>query len=368
MASTSVALVFGYYLWDKLIVYSTNTACSHVFHVFASVYGVMFFCMVMFRIEYSRYQILMSFALALMWIYGLIYFGKRTKKIRVAMVPGGKVERVRSNELVDLLPLNRASVDPACYDAIVANFRAELPLDWERFLAKAALLGVPVFHEKSLSEAVTGCVQIEHLSENSFGTIMPSLFYARAKRILDLASAILMLPIFVPVIGLAALLIKIESRGPILFVQERKGFRGRVFRIYKLRNMVDGAHTQKNYTEENDPRITTIGRILRKTRIDEFPQIFNIFKGDMSWIGPRPEAVTLSNEYESEIPFYSYRHIVRPGITGWAQVNQGNVAQVSAVTTKLHFDFYYIKYFSPWLDLTITVKTAAVMLTGFGSR
>ena len=121
-------------------------------------------------------------------------------------------------------------------------------------------------------------------------------------------------------------------------------------------------------TADNDERITKVGAFLRRTRIDELPQIFNILKWQMSWIGPRPEAQVLSVWYTSELPFYRYRHVVKPGISGWAQVNQGHVADVEEVHRKLQYDFYYIKYFSPWLDLLIVMKTIKTMLTGFGSR
>ena len=121
-------------------------------------------------------------------------------------------------------------------------------------------------------------------------------------------------------------------------------------------------------TGKDDDRITRAGAFLRRTRLDELPQIFNVLKGQMSWIGPRPEAEVLSLWYTGELPFYRYRHVVKPGVSGWAQVNQGHVAEVDEVHTKLQYDFYYIKYFSPWLDLLILIRTIKTMLTGFGSR
>jgi lipopolysaccharide/colanic/teichoic acid biosynthesis glycosyltransferase len=155
----------------------------------------------------------------------------------------------------------------------------------------------------------------------------------------------------------------------VLFRQTRMGFRGQPFTMVKFRTMAVGSETAgQHFTEEDDPRISRLGRILRRYRLDELPQIINIFRGEMSWIGPRPEAMPLSDWYESQIPFYSYRHIVRPGITGWAQVNQGNVAMIKAATTKLHYDFYYIKHFSPWIELLIAARTVRIVLTGFGSR
>jgi lipopolysaccharide/colanic/teichoic acid biosynthesis glycosyltransferase len=122
------------------------------------------------------------------------------------------------------------------------------------------------------------------------------------------------------------------------------------------------------FTEADDPRITRVGNVLRRYRIDELPQIINILRGEMSWIGPRPEAVELAAWYEDQIPYYSYRHTVRPGITGWAQVNQGNVAEIAAASDKLKFDFYYIKYFSPWLDALIAAKTLHTIVSGHGAR
>lgn len=368
LIATSIALIIGYYLYNKFIVYPARTSYSHVFPVFGSVYGLMFFCLVMFRIEYSRYQLVMSLFFALLWFYGLIYVSTKAKKILVGLVPGGNIDDIRHGHIILTKPIDDPTVDPGLFDAIVADFRADLGLVWEKYVAQAALAGTPVYHVKQFSELTTGCVQLEHLSENSFGTIMPSISYSRAKRLIDLVLGVLVLPIFALAILLAGILIKLTSRGPVFFVQERIGFRGRVFKIFKLRTMEVRKQNGNSYTEHKDPRVTSIGAFLRKFRIDEFPQIINIFAGQMSWIGPRPEAIDLSERYEAAIPFYSYRHIVRPGITGWAQVNQGNVWDVEAATTKLHYDFYYIKYFSPWLDVMITVKTIAIMLTGFGSR
>lgn len=121
-------------------------------------------------------------------------------------------------------------------------------------------------------------------------------------------------------------------------------------------------------TLADDARITRVGRFIRKTRIDELPQLLNILLGHMSWIGPRPETLRLAGWYDSELAFYRYRHIVRPGITGWAQVKQGHVTSVADVRDKLQFDFYYVKNFSIWLDALICIHTVRVMLTGHGAK
>jgi lipopolysaccharide/colanic/teichoic acid biosynthesis glycosyltransferase len=129
-----------------------------------------------------------------------------------------------------------------------------------------------------------------------------------------------------------------------------------------------GNAREADITKSDDDRITAVGRFIRKTRIDELPQIVNILMGQMSWIGPRPETLRLSEWYESDIPFYRYRHIVRPGISGWAQVRQGHVADVDDVREKLEYDLYYVKHFSVWLDLLIVMHTIRVVLTGHGAK
>src|SRR5690606_20196731 len=140
-----------------------------------------------------------------------------------------------------------------------------------------------------------------------------------------------------------------DSPGPVLFRQTRIGYRGAPFQVAKFRTMkasrTECDARQSAMTRDNDDRITRLGRLLRRSRIDELPQVLNILKGEMSWIGPRPEAEPLSKWYEAELPFYRYRHIVPPGITGWAQVNQGHVVELEEVMSKLHYDVYYIKNF-----------------------
>ena len=145
--------------------------------------------------------------------------------------------------------------------------------------------------------------------------------------------------------------------------------------MYKFRTMYAAGETrdaeallQSAMTKDGDARITRFGRILRRTRLDELPQLFNILRGDMSLIGPRPEAVALSEWYETQIPFYHYRHIIKPGLTGWAQVNQGHVTDVNDVREKLNLDFYYVKNYSIWLDILIALRTIAIVFTGTGAR
>jgi lipopolysaccharide/colanic/teichoic acid biosynthesis glycosyltransferase len=214
-------------------------------------------------------------------------------------------------------------------------------------------------------------VELEHLSENSFGSLLPARGYFHLKGLLDFLAALVMLPVALPVMAVIAIAVRAESVGPALFRQKRVGHAGKRITVYKFRTMnaveVEDER-EAAMTSDGDDRITRVGKWLRYLRIDELPQIFNILKWEMSWIGPRPEAEVLSVWYTSEIPFYRYRHVVKPGISGWAQVNQGHVAEVGEVHRKLQYDFYYIKYFSPWLDLLILFRTIKTMLTGWGAR
>jgi lipopolysaccharide/colanic/teichoic acid biosynthesis glycosyltransferase len=260
--------------------------------------------------------------------------------------------------------------DAAGCDGLVADFSATPP-EWEALLADAAVQGRMVYQVKQLYESLTGRVAIDHLSENSFGSLVPARGYFHLKSLGDLVLALIVLPFALPVLGAIALAIKLDGPGPVLFRQRRVGRAGVPFDMLKFRTMVERTvmgDIGEVVTSDGDPRVTRVGARLRRSRLDELPQIFNIILGQMSWIGPRPEAEALSSWYTGEIPFYRYRHVVRPGISGWAQVNQGHVASVDEVHAKLQYDFYYVKYFSAWLDILITFRTIRTMTTGFGSR
>lgn len=293
----------------------------------------------------------------------------------IALVPFGDFESLLAIEHVHWVTLDKPdSRRAAGHDAIAADFRSDQPDEWERFLADCALSGVPVYHTKQLRESITGRVQIEHLSENGFGSLIPNSTYRQFKLTVDLFTAALAIIALGPPLLLIGIAIRLDSPGPALFRQPRVGQGGRIFEIRKFRTMhVERpgnawAVREAAMTKEADPRVTRLGRFLRRSRIDELPQIINILRGEMSWIGPRPEALVLAKWYENELPFYSYRHIVKPGITGWAQVRQGHVTDVSSVSEKLQYDFYYIKNFSPWLDVVVVSLTVRTILTGFGSR
>jgi lipopolysaccharide/colanic/teichoic acid biosynthesis glycosyltransferase len=161
----------------------------------------------------------------------------------------------------------------------------------------------------------------------------------------------------------------LDSAGPVLFWQERVGLSGIPFRMYKFRSMrVEAEEEGASFARKKDSRITRVGSVIRRFRLDELPQFLNILMGEMSMIGPRPEQVCFARQFETEIPFYPYRHLVRPGITGWAQVNHGYATGSGEARDKLEFDLFYMKHISLSMDMLICLKTMRTILTGFGAR
>ncbi len=195
--------------------------------------------------------------------------------------------------------------------------------------------------------------------------------FERTKRGSDIGLALLGIAFAAPFVGLAAIAIWLQDRGPIFFRQQRIGRNRRPFSLLKLRTMrvappTPVADRDQRYTQPGDRRITAVGRLLRATRVDEFPQLWNVLKGDMSLIGPRAEWDELVRDYESAIPCYHFRHLVRPGITGWAQVNYPYGANLDDTLRKLEYDLYYIRHYSFRMDASIILKTIHVMLFGKG--
>jgi lipopolysaccharide/colanic/teichoic acid biosynthesis glycosyltransferase len=340
-------------------------------------HGLTILYFVLTRFPYDRIGLLAGFLLHVFWLYLLYVYAERGIRRRFAVVPFGEISNLTRIPGVDWKLLTRPRLhETRNCQAIVADFSEDLPDEWEAFLADAALAGRMVYQVKQVSESLTGRVEIEHLSENSFGSLLPARGYFHLKGLIDFLFAVAILPVVLPVMGACALAILSDSKGKVLFRQKRVGHAGKPITVYKFRTMRPVADDEVEVpderaaamTRDDDDRITRVGRVLRNLRLDELPQIFNILKWQMSWIGPRPEAQVLSVWYTSEIPFYRYRHVVKPGISGWAQVNQGHVAEVEDVHRKLYYDFYYIKYFSPWLDLLILFRTVKTMLTGWGAR
>lgn len=373
MIGIAAAIVVGAWLMRNVGTYPGAEAQASALPSFCVAFGILLIVFVFGRIPYNRVNLSLGFVLSLGWFFVISASVQRRKRLRVGVIPLGSATNVQQFSHVTWVFLHTPDDIFVGLDAIAVDLRIDLPSEWDRKLADCALARVPVYHIKHLMESLTGQVELEHLSENSFGSLAPRQDYLALKWLVDWCVALAMGVILMPLMLAIGLLIRLTSQGPALFRQERIGYQGRPFLVYKFRTMKvaqPNAGEERNLaiTRERDDRITSLGRFLRKSRIDELPQILNVLKGEMSWIGPRPEAAVLSRWYEQEIPFYRYRHIVRPGIAGWAQVCQGHVADVDQVRMKLHYDFYYIKHYSPWIDLLIVVRTVRTMMTGYGAR
>ena len=240
-------------------------------------------------------------------------------------------------------------------------------------LLECKLNGVRIMELSSFFERENGHLQLD--SMNASWMILAEGFHQgmlrdTVKRLFDLLISAAMLVCTLPIMAIAALLIKLESPGPVLYRQERVGQGGKPFTILKFRSMrADAEHDGKpRWASQNDSRVTLIGRVIRRSRIDELPQIFNVFLGDMSFVGPRPERPYFVQDLTLQIPYYGVRHTVKPGITGWAQVRYAYGSSIDDALNKLQYDLYYVKNHSLFLDLMILFQTMQVVLWGKGVR
>lgn len=238
-------------------------------------------------------------------------------------------------------------------------------------LMNMRMRGVRVYNLRQFYEQYLYKIPVTHLEKDWFTVaqgfdLLHNPIGLKFKRITDLVLSLLLLVLTSPLVLLLMILVKITSRGPIFFTQMRTGENGIPFKLYKFRSMVVGAEKGNRYTTENDNRITLFGNFLRKSRLDELPQLWNVFKGEMSLIGPRAEWDELVKIYEKQIPFYQLRHLVKPGITGWAQVLYPYGASVEDAKEKLEYDLYYIKNYSLFLDISTVFKTLRVIILGKG--
>ncbi|MBB3033036.1 TIGR03013 family XrtA/PEP-CTERM system glycosyltransferase [Alteriqipengyuania lutimaris] len=240
-------------------------------------------------------------------------------------------------------------------------------------LLRVRTRGVPVHEVSSFLERETGRVDLDTLNPSwlifSDGFSAGRRYSSIAKRLFDILVSGLLLLVTFPVIALFAVLVKLDSKGPAFFRQQRVGLYGRRFSVIKLRSMrTDAEKDGAKWASENDPRITRIGRFIRKVRIDELPQTWSVLKGEMSFVGPRPEVPQFVNDLDDKLPYYAERHMVKPGITGWAQINYPYGASMEDARHKLEYDLYYAKNYTPFLDLLILLQTLRVILFPSGAR
>ena len=330
---------------------------------------------------YSRSALAAAYVLVTLWLYAGVRLRMRHHWLRLgvpetivtdllaqahsALAPRlthVQAELVETTELAELRQLDGMVIDRySVKDAALQRLVTQVKLD-----------GVRIYSADHVYELLTGRLSLQHTEDSFLDESSGRVMYAVVKRVLDIAGALTLLAIVGLPMMVIALAIRLESRGPAVFRQERVGRGGRVFEMLKFRTMHVAESTDAvpyaAASSQADARVTVLGSVLRKFRLDELPQLLNVLGGTMSLIGPRPEWTATATEFFDHIPHYPYRHLVRPGITGWAQVNQGHVTGLDNAMLKLELDLYYVKHMSFALDLVIGVRTLRTVVTGFGAR
>jgi exopolysaccharide biosynthesis polyprenyl glycosylphosphotransferase len=267
--------------------------------------------------------------------------------------------------------IERAILDQKIQTVLLGHRPDEVP-GLRDALYRTLFMPVALVDRTALEEALTGRVPLEYVSQTWFLEHLrenEKTWYEALKRIMDVILAIPFALVTIVLYPFVALAIKLSSRGPVFYSQVRVGKMGKPFRIWKFRTMRQDAEADGKplWAAEKDPRVTKVGRFLRKTRVDELPQIWNVLKGEMSLIGPRPERPEFVEELTRQMPYYTLRHLTRPGLTGWAQVKFPYAGTVSDNLQKLQYDLYYIKNRSPFIDAAIILRTIGVMLRRQGT-
>lgn len=288
----------------------------------------------------------------------------------------GLADDLRNTPHADVIsvldPGTEGEIEPLLAGTILAvDLRTVLSDRMAQYVSSCTLAGFDVRAMSSVYEMHTGRMPIVHLAEGwELSTpVLKTAPYLPGKRLVDVLMIALTAPVTLVLSAGIAIAVRTTSPGPVIFRQTRVGRGGQLFTLYKFRTMWDDAERDgPAFASEVDPRLTPVGRWLRRFRADELPQLWNVLKGDLSLVGPRPEQVEFARHFSQTIPFYSHRHLIRPGVTGWAQVNYGYADGDADTIDKLTYDLFYVKHMSPWLDLSVLGRSVWTILSGFGAR
>ncbi len=329
--------------------------------------ALVFSCIAILQLPFSMNSLVIGMVvhLNINWLSKVI--NHQFFKIKLAYTPSGFQNHPVENTEMDIRILQNPKLGGSRYDGLVIDSREELDHSWLELVAKSGISGIPVLDARHVHEIVQGKVPIESLNSSDLVNLQPSQIYLGVKRLIDIFIAIALVPLILPLCLILGIAIMVESPGWAIYSQLRTGKGNKPFKMYKLRSMRQESSINPRFANEDQHRITKLGKWLRKYRLDELPQLFNVLKGEMSLIGPRPEQPAFVDSFSKTVPFYTYRHVVMPGITGWAQVNQGYTFCVASTKEKVEHDFYYIKHLSIWLDIMIMLRTIRTVLTGSGA-
>ena len=330
------------------------------------VHGALAFFVLITHRAYSNQFMLLAITVSTVLAVAVVYCENRIVRPRLAVIGAtGEQTGLLDN---DHTIIHSPQQSLRGYDVILTSHRGAMTAEWAESLLHASLSGTSVRHLAEFLEEMHGIVSLEHFNLDHL-TVGGLTAYSLRKRLIDIVLVLVTAPITAPLVLIGMVMVWASMGGPVIFVQSRVGLGGKPFRMFKLRTMRPAeASDAGRTTRVDDDRITPVGRWLRKVRIDELPQMVNVLKGDMSIIGPRPEWTVLSDRYEREFPAYTYRHLVRPGITGWAQVRGGYASDLDETRKKVGYDLFYIKNLSFSLDMQILLRTVGTVLTGDGAR
>lgn len=345
---------------------SASTRVAKMLYAVVFAHGLLAFGLLAGRDYFSRPLMLVAASASVTIAGASLWARSRLRGNPVAIVgPAGGELGLWIRSIADVVEHPQQDLRP--YDTVVVNLSEELSAEWTSALARAMLAGCEIRHVAEYLEEQRGRASVEHFHVDHVSDRGP--IYQVGKRLLDVAIVIFFLPLALTILALAALGSLLLMGRPVFFVQERVGYGGRTFRMWKLRTMRQPRPGEVfGETRPGDDRIPPFGRLLRRLRIDELPQLWNVLVGDMSLVGPRPEAADFHRAYLKELPEYAYRNLVRPGITGWAQVCTRPSANVQEARNKLSYDLYYVKKVSLLLDLRIFVRTFWILASGAGVR
>lgn len=369
----SSGYIISSYLISKLTKFPKIEHFWVIFITLSTIFLTIIVMITFIRRYYSRVFLLSSYILSLFCFLIEYLLIKKRNKLTFVILPSSKTDNIddlkKFNNIINFIKIYNPSQNINNVDGVVITSIENLDSEWYKFLVKQTLKGIPIYHISEIYEQMLGKIPLEYFYEEFLLDFKQTKISRIFKRIFDIVLVLLLSP-FAIILGVViAIMIKLDSEGPIFFVQKRVGEGGKVYDMIKFRTMYkDSEKNGPQFASENDPRITRVGRLLRKFRLDEIPQFINVLKGEMSLIGPRPEQVKFVEEYEKKIPFYNYRHLIKPGITGWAQIYHGYAAGLEENKEKLEYDLYYIKNQSIWLDIVIILKTIKVLLTKWGAK
>jgi len=333
----------------------------------------------LFQQPYSRGAVLLVYILCTTWFVLGDQLRKRSRVQRLACLDAGIAEQLitwcgnggLSSRDIELHPLatNAAdAVDLLAFDGVVLDRRVAASTERSQLLGKLKLNHMRLYSVEAVAELLSGRKMLP-AEMDELWELDGNPAYDVAKRAMDVLMVLAAAPLWLAVCAMVGAVVRLNSAGPVLFSQIRVGQNGRPFRLWKFRSMRHQAlDAPASFAQANDERITPVGRFIRRWRLDELPQLYNVLLGNMSLIGPRPEQVAFVEAFATRIPAYTYRHLVRPGLTGWAQMQQGYADSEEGAAIKLSYDLYYVAHYSMALDLLIFFKTGRILLSGFGAR